>query len=205
MPSKAARYHLRDNSGRNLKPAPGTSIAPHQRIDFLNYQSILRLLSGSGFSSLCRRTEKSFLRRLQNVGIGEDWQDWPDGFVFFQSLITSSTIDGLYGRSLLEQHPEFVRDFAQFDASVNTFLAGIPQMLAPEKFAVRERILTTLKDWHVFIKQNRSQQTLWDEDLEASDDPWVTTFVLERISMWSQLDGYDLDAKAAEELAFIWA
>ncbi|KUJ24523.1 cytochrome P450 [Mollisia scopiformis] len=194
LPSSAVSTYYRDNSGDIEKPFEDSSVDPHNRVEFLSRSTFLRLLSGPGYAPLRARFEHNIAQRLQSLSVSQDWTPIGNLMDIFHHQVTGAVIDSLCGTFLLNQHPEFTRDLWALDSNVTTFFVKTPRFLASGVYKNREKLRT----WG----QNFSPECV---DADNDDPYWGTKFFRDRHDMFLKMDGFDVDAVASEELAFIWA
>ncbi|KAE8341152.1 hypothetical protein BDV24DRAFT_151346 [Aspergillus arachidicola] len=169
-----ATYHA-DKSGGYVVPYPNAQVEPRNRVEFLAKDCVHRLLLGPGLTPLSKRLQTDLANRLHSIPVGGDWITWDNLLDLFLYDTTSSAIDSLCGRYLLRRHPELLK--------------------------VLDRALAALKDWHTWARENFDPASVD----EHGDDPyWGTRFFRDRQEMFRAMDGFDADAIASQDLAFLW-
>jgi hypothetical protein len=199
---QAAQYHINDVSGRGIKPSTGNYVPSHDRIDFLNHQCFLHLLTGPGYLPFCRRFEYTLVRRLQHLPIAEEWQSVPDFMQIFHHEVAPTVVDGAYGTALLRLNPTFIQDFWEFDRVVDYIHLGVPRIFAPRPYAARDRLLNSIEAWRVWIQALPDDEAI---DLNSDRPTLATQFVIDRQAMYDRMKGYRTRDVASEDLGFIWA
>ncbi|KAL1606179.1 hypothetical protein SLS60_003580 [Paraconiothyrium brasiliense] len=116
--------------------------------------------------------------------------------------VTVSTLDALCGPHLLRLNPDFLHDFWVFDRNLQTYLQGIPWLLAPMAYMARKRVLKAVQIWQQHARDNFDDSAIGPD----GDDPfWGTSFFRERHDMFLEMDGFDHEAIASEDFGAIWA
>ena len=87
------------------------------------------------------------------------------------------------------------------DHNIITFFTRVPRILAPGAYASRDSALAAIKNWHTWARENFDPASI---GLDGDDPYWGTKFFRERQGMFYKMEGFDADAIASEELAFIW-
>jgi hypothetical protein len=196
----AAVYH-NDDSGEYPKPHPDSQVEARNRVDFLTRTSFHRFLAGPGLASFSKRFEHSVTKRFHSLRVGHGWVQWDDLMDLFHHEVTSSVIDAMCGTFLLERHPAFLEDFWTLDHNLMTMFCRTPRILAPRAYAARDRMLAAVQTWHTWARENFDPASI---DLNGDDPYWGTRFFRDRQAMFYGMEGFDADAVASQELAFIW-
>ncbi|KAI0402150.1 cytochrome P450 [Xylaria palmicola] len=115
---------------------------------------------------------------------------------------TVSIINALCGPYLLALNPHFLQDFWSFDRNLQTYLQGIPWLLAPKAHAARKRVLDAVKAWQQHAREHYTDSAVGAD----GDDPfWGSHFFRERHEMFLEMDGFDYAAIASQDFGAIWA
>ncbi|KAH8433492.1 cytochrome P450 [Aspergillus melleus] len=202
MADKALEIYDKDDSGGSLRPYPGSTVEARNRVDFKTYQNIARFLAGSGFAPFWRRYHTDVTKRLKGHTLGSEWEHWPDFLGFFETEISTATVNALCGKYLLKRSPNFLKDFWKMDREAGVLFKGTPRIFAPKVYATRDRLLAAIKDWQAFARQNFHPSTVEP----SGDDPfWGSSFFRDRQGVFMDMDGMDYDAIASEDFGAIWA
>ena len=78
MAFEAVNVYNLNNSGILPQPDPRSNVKPHNWIDHLTHAGFNKLLHSDGLSNLYLRWSQSFARRLQSLGIEDNWMEVPD-------------------------------------------------------------------------------------------------------------------------------
>ncbi|KAB2572150.1 ZEB2-regulated ABC transporter 1 [Lasiodiplodia theobromae] len=204
MHKAAARRYAQDDSGAGPQPFPDSTIAPHNRVDHNTHKALHRFLEGNGLAPLFERFQKRLVQRLDALPVGEDeWVEMDDLVDFLtKELLLPANLDAMCSPAMLQVNPEFPRLFWEYNEWVAWFSKGIPRFLMRRGYAVRDQLLECVKRWH----QHAAEQTRRSGVVpEGEEDPfWGSKFFRERRQVLAQVDDYDDDALASEDLASIW-
>ncbi|OTB09271.1 hypothetical protein M426DRAFT_7286 [Hypoxylon sp. CI-4A] len=178
-------------------------MVPHNnRVEFHIRLSQQRLLLGTGQSSLFRRFYSNATERLSTLEIGQEWSYLSDFMDIFKTALTSASVDSLAGPTLLLRHPSFANDIWAIDEYITGFLLKLPRFINPEAHRARDRALAAVLDWHAWANQNFTPESV---DAEGNDPFWGCKFFRERQKAFYNMDGFDADAIASQDLSFIWS
>lgn len=201
LPASAADVYYKDDSGEFDKPHEDSMVEPHNRVDHLTRSSFLKFLTGPGLAPLSLRFERGITKRIGALAPSESWTTVSDLMDVFQEDVSGAVIDAMCGTFLLEQHPGFLSDFWKIDHNIMKIFVRTPKFLAREAYHARDRALGAVKAWHVWAKQHFVPESVGTD----GDDPyWGSKFFRNRQEMFLSMDGFDADAVASQELAFIW-
>ena len=203
MRSRPLSVYGADNSGDRSEPYPDSTIQPHNRIDFLTHESLLKFFSGPSMTRLFQRFCHHLSDRITALHIGDDWEDIPDFLDFIQIELSTAVLEATMGPQLIAQNPTFVRDLFLYDSAIPTLSKGFPSFMNPGAHKIRAKMLSMIKRWHIYAREN------FDEDLIDPDgdfDPyWGSEHMRHRQKILRNVDGFDADALATSDLGLIWA
>ncbi|KAF2710377.1 cytochrome P450 [Pleomassaria siparia CBS 279.74] len=202
MPEKAIESYTIDDSGPYRKPHPNSNVAPHNRVDFLTHDSLLRGLTGSAMGPTFKRYQSIVQRNLDTEGVGEEWKEMPDLFLFFRNHIGKAQLESLFGPSLLRINPGFVDDLWAYDEEVKHLAKRFPRFLIPNAYRVRDRLLAQIKNWYQYARVQFGEDAM-DENGEW-DPFWGSSMNRQRQAMLLNIDGQDDDSVASTDLGLIW-
>ena len=81
---------------------------------------------------------------------------------------------------------------------------GIPHFFIPSAIRARDRILGTLKQWHVAAHEHCDLNI--EENQKAEWEPYFgPKLVRDRLRGFSKIDGYEATSLAAVDLGLLWA
>ncbi|KAI2463060.1 cytochrome P450 [Annulohypoxylon bovei var. microspora] len=204
LSSKALSLYDRDDSGGGPVPHEGSTVEARNRIDYRNYQTLIRFLEGKGLLPFWNRFTDNITQQLYGLydRIGSDWDYRADLMDVVGDEATVSILNALCGPYLLRLNPHFLQDYWDFDRNLQTYLQGVPWFLAPRAYAVRKRVLDAVKAWQQHARHHYDESAVGAD----GDDPfWGSSFFRERQDMFLEMDGYDYDAIASQDFGAIWA
>lgn len=202
MPKEAALLYELDDSGDLHTPHSESNVAPKNRVDFRVHQTLTRFLGKPVLGPFSDRFNENITKRLCNLPMGHQWEKWSDFMYFFHRELMSSSTDALCGTSLLRRNPDFVRDFWELDQNMGIIIKRIPRIFAPKVYAIRDKLLNAIKDWHAYARANFDPSQIGPD----GDDPyWGSKFFRDRQEMFLEMDGFNFDAIASSDFGFIWA
>ncbi|KAL9128017.1 MAG: hypothetical protein Q9217_003211 [Psora testacea] len=192
-----------DDSGDRPEPYAGSAVKANNRVNFLTHESLARYLTGPSMSRLFSRFERNLSNRLACLQIGDEWTEIPDFLDFVQMELSAAVLEAMAGPELITQNPSFVRDLFAYDAALASLSKGVPRILNPGAHAIRDRMLSTIKRWHVYAREHFSEDMIGPE---GDFDPcWGSGLMRSRQRFLGRVDGFDADALASSDLGLIWA
>ncbi|EMD96663.1 hypothetical protein COCC4DRAFT_209279 [Bipolaris maydis ATCC 48331] len=201
MHERGIEAYTADDSGPYRKPHPFSKVEPHDRIDFLTHDSLLRGLTSNSMLPTFERFQTILKRNLDAEDIGDEWIEQPDLFALFRNTVGKAVLESLFGPSLLAINPNFIQDLWEFDEQVVNLAKRFPRFLIPSAFRVRERLLAQIQNWYNYARQHfrdtSAQDTQWDPY-------WGSVMNRERQSMLLSISGQDDAAVASTDLGLIW-
>ncbi|KAL3478467.1 cytochrome P450 [Aspergillus californicus] len=203
LPASAAETAQKDDSGDLSSPHPGSkgAVEPRNRVEFLTMSSLSRGLKGAGLASLSSKFKHNIMARLDQLDLTTDWSHWSDFAGIFHTQLAAASIDTLCGPFLVASNPGFMEDLWTVDKNVLTLFACLPRFFAPEVYRARDRLLAAIKAWHAWARDAFHPESIDS----AGDDPyWGTEFFRQRQAIFGAMNGFDLNAMATEDLAFVW-
>ncbi|EOD52225.1 putative abc transporter cdr4 protein [Neofusicoccum parvum UCRNP2] len=211
MAKAPARRYMLDNSGSGVRAHPKSNVLPHNRIDYRTHLCLQQFLLGSGLVPLFDRFHRLFSARLERLDVGLDsWVEMPDFVDFMAMEITPATVTAMCGPVLLQLSPDFPRLFWEYNDWIPSFSKGLPRFLIPRAYAVRDKLLGTIKAWHQYATEQTSKldtkpdgEAIGEANGEA-DAFWGSKFFRERQQTLLAVDDYDADAIASEDFGSIW-
>ena len=201
LPRAAAEVYYKDDSGEHSKAHIDSIIEPRNRVDFLTRSSFLKFLTGPGLAPVSRRFECNVTQRLELLDIGAEWTRRSNLMDLFHHDLSAAVLDSMCGPTLVEQNPGFPRDLWILDHNVMTLFGRTPRFLVPNAYGARDRALSAVKKWHAWARENFDAKSV---DVDGDDPFWGAKFFRDRQTMFFNMDGFNADAIASQELAFIW-
>ncbi|KAF2710181.1 putative cytochrome-like protein P450 [Pleomassaria siparia CBS 279.74] len=129
------------------------------------------------------------------------WTEIEDLWSFFQNDITKATIETLFGSAIFKQYPKLVKDFWEFDNSIENFTKGLPRSVIPSAYTARDRLHEHLKKWLKLTDDVKEAKKL-AEQTPAWDTKMGSQFFQARDDACKRA-GMNYEARAAEALALL--
>ncbi|KAF7876781.1 hypothetical protein EAF04_001864 [Stromatinia cepivora] len=202
MPRKALDMYAKDNSGLAAQLPLDSSVSPNNRVDYRTHVGMLRFTKGAGLSNFCDRLVTGFHQRLMALPIAEEWLELPDFMAFFDEHFGSALVESICGPSLTRLNPDFAKDFSRYDIEIPGLLKGLPRWIIPDAYEARDKLLTSIKQWHAFARAHFEEASVSPDG--DSDPYWGSLFIRERQGDGGVFATTD-NARAACDLGFIWA
>ncbi|KAF4637495.1 hypothetical protein G7Y89_g600 [Cudoniella acicularis] len=203
MPEKALQMYLADDSGFHDKPNYGSKVHPSNRVDYQTHSSMHKFMGGPRLSDFYNRWRYLFARRLENIEVTDEWIEMPDLMTFFDSEFASPLIEATCGPLLEQINPSLMRDLITYGRAVPYLSKGLPRWLVPKAYAIRDKLLANIKEWHSIARQSFDAACV---DQHGDSDPyWGSEFIRSRQALFESFHGFDGDAAAASDLGLVWA
>ncbi len=195
-----------DDSGLGAEPISSSHVAPNNRIDYRTHAGLIKFTNGKGLESFYERWATGYRARLRSLNMGDEWVEMPDFMAFFSDHFGSALIESICGPALLRLNPHFAQDFSRYDLAMPGLLKGLPRWMIPQAYHARDKLLSSIKQWHDFARSNFEVSLI---DQNGDTDPyWGSAFIRERQGpngIFMTVDKFNRDARAASDLGFIWA
>lgn len=202
MPEEALKRYTSDNSGISTKPSLESNVAPHNRVVQLTHLSMVKFLSGDGLTRFYRRWQAGFRLRLDQFGIEDEWMEFPDLMAFWEETFGVAVIEAYTGPILRCINPDLVQDLRAYDSFIPNLSRGFPRWVNPKAYAVRDKLFTSILQWHAVARAQFKESTV---DEEGDTDPyWGSFFIRDRQQIFNAVDGFDHRAHAASDMGLIW-
>jgi cytochrome P450 len=143
-----------DDSGINTQPRPGSNVAHENRILYHQVRTHQKFLSSPHLEPWNQRYIERLRRGIERLNIGDEWVGHADLYKFLQLLITRANIESDQGEKLLEFNPDFIEEFWQAKSYGYQYFFGWPRWTMPSAYAVRDRVINTIKKWHAYGLEN---------------------------------------------------
>ncbi|MCJ1394726.1 hypothetical protein MMC18_007606, partial [Xylographa bjoerkii] len=200
-PKAAMKIYLTDDSGIGLQPHPSSTIPYKDRYYFHNRKTTVGFFSGPELKSNAYRFQDLLQSQILHLDIGHDWVEYPDLYLFVKELLTAPAIEALCGPELIGQTPSFAEDFWKLDSDIYYFFKCCPRFLMPQAWRNREILLTGIKKWHAYAREN-FQESLVEAD--GHDRIYGSPLMRSRQEYLSQVDSLDADALASQDLGLLY-
>ncbi|KAK1991888.1 cytochrome P450 [Colletotrichum falcatum] len=184
---------VNDRSGRLKTPAPGTEGVPEQHrywagVHHVFHEHLFRpeataLLAQSLLVFFGEKLERQPLKRWEPVML----------FKFLKKDMAEAATVSLAGRKLIEDHPEFVDTFWEFDTVAMQLMYGLPSWYNPGPKRIQKKALSMMADfvtnaWSTFD---------WDgPDADADWEPIFGSRLQREHSRHWKEKGFSMQARA---------
>ncbi|KAH8886632.1 cytochrome P450 [Thozetella sp. PMI_491] len=164
------------------------------------------LLAGPGLEVLADRYQEEVARQAlssKQVSDGDGWTEIPDLCAFVEKHVLEGATRALYGPHLLELNPSLADDFWDFNSRVKSMFMGVPKWMNPSAVRARDKMTANVRRWQRFAAKECDINEIPD-DVEW--EPYYgSKFTRVRQQLLTKRNIMDERARAAENLAFIWA
>lgn len=141
------------------------------------------------------------MKEIDMLEVGQDWVNMDDFFDLITSLVTPATVKALCGPYLLEHNPNFCKDFWNYINGLGPITKGMPRLLFPRPYAIRDGLVRDLENWHSYAREHYDPSKV---DVENDIDPfWGCKMMRERQEIFHRMDDFDNSAVAAGDLGAI--
>ncbi|KAK4136292.1 cytochrome P450 [Trichocladium antarcticum] len=205
MPPADVAIYERDGSGGSAKPLDGWEhMDPAHRIFHSQHRDLHAMLNGASLEGMTARFMANYTARLRaTAAVGDEWTELPDLFALLRTDMFHAACTSMVGERFFELNPDFCRDFWEFDGHVLTYLRRPPRWMAPRAFAVRTRLLESIKKWRQYAGR---QFDAADPALAAAEyEPvWGARLMRVRADVFAKA-GASPDGCASMDLGLLWA
>lgn len=200
---ESSKIYRADTSGPFPQAHPKSNVLPHNRVDSITHALAFRGFTGPGMQPATRRFAKDVPFRLVALGISTEWKEIPDFAQFFRDSIGPSSIQCIFGPTLLRLHPTFVENIFKFDKIMPQFTPGLPKFMLPEQHRFRDSIAEQLKSWYKYAREHFVPSMI---DADGDGDPiWGSAMIRNRQEHLLKADKHDDDVLAHLDLGLAWA
>lgn len=197
MSSEAAALYLNDTTGVNPTPLTSSDGPDVHRVHRTIWESDRRALTGPGLAPTLD-TFRSALDSRMSKFKADTWMEVDDFWTFIQDTAGSAVIEAILGPALQQLHPNFMREFFEFDGTMPWLAKGFSYARAER---VRSKLLDDILVW---IKCARFWSNSDKGRAEGEKDPyWGTAWTRYRHDFFKKF--FDDDAIASHDLGVAWA
>lgn len=201
-PKKSMKIYVGDSSGVNPKPHLKSNIPTKDRYYYQNRKAVLGYFNGPGLMSMANRFSTLLTREISQMDLGLEWTDHGDLYRFIQDLLIGPAVEALCGPILLKQNPTFGDDLWRMDRDIYYFFKGYPRWLVPRAYLNRDKVLRNMKNWHSLARDNFNESLI---EPDGHDPCYGSALMRARQEYLSQIDSFDADALASQDLGLLWA
>ncbi|KAI1359198.1 Pfs, NACHT and ankyrin domain protein [Xylaria arbuscula] len=200
---ESSKVYQADNSGPFPQPHPRSNVLPENRVDSITHALAFRGFTGPGMQPATRRFTRDVPLRLAAQGISTEWKHMPDFAQFFKDSIGPSSIQCIFGPTILRLHPTFVEDIFKFDKIMPKFTPGFPRFMLPEQHRFRDSIAEKIKSWYKYAREHFDPSMI---EADGDGDPiWGSAMIRNRQEHLLKADKHDDDVLAHLDLGLAWA
>ena len=181
------------------KPLPGTEIE-HE------INSAMRgFLDGPGLGAIAGRYQEYVVDQLLRFKAEEihDWIELPNVCSFVENQILLGATRAVYGTHAVDVNPDLADDFWNFNRHVKSMFMGVPRWLNGPGFKARDKMTGDIKRWQRHAEEHVNIDEIPD------DVQWEPYYgarpTRKRQQLLTKRGILDPSARAAENLAFLWA
>lgn len=164
------------------------------------------MLAGPGLEVLAERYQDEVVRQLmasEKVPEGDEWVELPDLISFVECHILEAATRALYGPYLVSLNPTVAKDFWEFNKRVKSMFMGVPKWMNPLAIKARNKMTDNIKRWQRYTAAHCNIEDIPD-DVEW--EPYYgSKYTRVRQKLLTKRDIMNESARAAENLAFVWA
>lgn len=206
-PKKIRGAIAADDSGVGVKPYPGSSVHPGQRLIRNQVLFFNDAFSKKSMDEIVSRFLRELKKDDHGMGIGNTWRDVPDLYMFLRKIVFRCAVVSFFGHNMLRLNPDVEKDFTEFDDSVSFLATGLPRFMNPRAFESRARCLAAVKRWRQdAVRRSEEQQDKEEPEGTEWDPAWGLRALKRRNKLFDASEGlFDEDATAATDLATMWA
>lgn len=202
MAQKPVEMYQKDLSSIQTKPAEGTAVKPHNRIDYLTHANFVKMLSGDGLNNFFVKWHVSFARRLEALRIGRDWTEGSDLEKFWMPPLTAALNEAMAGPILENVNPDFTDNFIEFLPFVHGLMKGLPSWCMSRATVLRDSLNRDVKTWHSIARACFKQSDI--EPVGGSDRWWGLAAMRERQTLFEGVDNWDTHSIASSDFGLLW-
>lgn len=199
---RALSTYREDNSGPYPKPYPGSNVPSESRVDHITHKGFLMAFSGPGLTPTTQRFMEGLEARLDDLLLSQEWTQFPDLVKFFQDVVGGSLVQAIFGPALLSINPTFLDDLWMFDNNVPWLARGVPRIILPGPYRIRQRLRNQLKNWYSYARKHFNKALI---DINGDGDPiWGSELMRYRQRKVLKIPNHDDDSLASADLGLAW-
>ncbi|KFY18446.1 hypothetical protein V493_08610 [Pseudogymnoascus sp. VKM F-4281 (FW-2241)] len=199
--------YVRDNTGSRKEPLPGSRpLSMNDRIWYLQHKTVHTNLVGPPLVEIAERFVQYMGEELDRAipASETEWVDVPDFYGLIQSTMFPASTNAIYGPHLIRLNPDLNKDFWEYDRHIPTLFKLVPRLFAPKAYASRDRVLASIKKWHVHARENLAFD---DPRLEgvAWEEIYGSKLMRDRAADYAGVQGMTPDVHPTFDIGLLWA
>ena len=178
---------------------------PDTDLEHQIHTALQSMLSGSRLEILAGRYQEAVVNQVMEGDgkMGDDWVELPDLCTFVEKHIFEAATRAVFGPNLIAQAPNLSEDFWNFNRHVKSMFMGVPKWMNKTAVRARDKMTGSVKRWQRYAAEHVDIKSI-PEDVE-----WEPYYGSKSTRIRQQLltrrGIMDESARAAENLAFMWA
>lgn len=197
--SEVVRYFDSDGSGTVGKDGKRVDRFAQQENIMINYLFKHEPACGLNrdFERLLVEELREYKKQVPTQGKEIDVCAW------IKLMMGRASTKAFMGTELFKAYPTMLEDFLEFDDIIMTLFFGIPRFMAPGAYAVREKLLQGLQDWHKHIQVDT--EPILSPDSPQRWDPALGARCLRARHIMYKEVHLNARSKASQDLGFLFA
>lgn len=169
------------------------------------HSALQGMLAGARLEMLAGRYQEAVVHQVLDghAKMSDEWTTLPDLCAFVEKNIFEAATRAVFGPHLVELNPNISVDFWNFNRHVKSMFMGVPKWLNPASIASRDRMTDHVKRWQRYAAENCNIDEIPD-DVEW-EEYYGSKSTRIRQQLLTKRGILDESARAAENLAFMWA
>ena len=199
--------YARDDTGSRKEPLPGSRpLKMSDRIWYLQHKTVHTNLVGPPLVEIADRFVQYMGEELDRAipASQTDWVDVPDFYGLIQSTMFAASTNAIYGPHLIRLNPDINKDFWEYDYHIPTLFKLVPRLFAPKAYAVRDRLLTSIKKWHAHARAHVDFNDPALKDV-AWEEFYGSRMMRDRAVDYTGVQGMTDTVRPTFDLGLIWA
>lgn len=174
------------------------------QVDQLIHKSVNMGLAGQDLEAVTTHFQEHYTEHLMQSAaeLGNDWVQCEDICSLVEDHVFESAAHALFGPFMLSLNPNLARDFWAFNKYFRPLVVGVPRWLSPAAYKARDTMVESIKRWQRHASLHYTPEELGGVDWEPL---WGSKVVRERQVLLTRRRIVDETARAAENLAIMWA
>ncbi|KAI3396065.1 hypothetical protein diail_482 [Diaporthe ilicicola] len=173
------------------------------KVEELIHRELQDSLTGIGLEGFTKRFQNRLSTTLaENGPHASGWIEIPDLSEFVQKQVFLAVTHEFFGPFMLSLNPTVAEDFWEYNACTRSLFMGLPSWYIPKAYKLRDKMVMNILRWQRHAMEHSKPEEISDVDWEPY---YGTRFIRERQILLNKRGITDERARAAENLAFMWA